>query len=253
MKKQITILLTNDDGFYADGILALYNELKDNYRVLMVAPESEKSGFSHKLTLKTPLHLSKINKPEATGVIINGTPVDCVKLALLNLYQNQIDLVISGINRGSNNGISVHYSGTVAAVIESAFYKIPGLAVSLYDYTDNKFNEAAKFINNFLKEHLNTIILKKSVLNINIPLEVDYTKKPVFCRMGQAVFSENYHNYNHLGRDFYWAGGPDKNIDTHGDDDDRFVLENMITVTPLQFDLTDYDGLKYWQNKNPNK
>lgn len=252
MKKEITILLTNDDGFYADGILALYQELQKNYRVLMVAPESEQSGFSHKLTLKTPLHLTKVNKPDVTGMIINGTPVDCVKLALLNLYPDEIDLVISGINRGSNNGISVHYSGTVAAVIESAFYGIPGLAVSLFDYTDNKFKAAAEFIALFVKDNLETLMIKKSVLNINIPLSVDYNQKPVFCRMGKAVFSENYLNYNHLGRDFFWAGGPDKNVDKQGNDDDRYILENMITITPLQFDFTDYEELKYWQNASKN-
>jgi len=249
MQNKKTILLTNDDGFYADGIQALYHALKADYNVLMVAPESEQSGFSHKLTLKAPLHIARINKPEVQGVIVNGTPVDCVKIALLNLYPAQIDLVISGINRGSNNGISVHYSGTVAAVIESAFYQLPGIAVSLYDYQDEKFKDGARFIHSFLAENIETIISRKSVLNINIPLAVDYSQAPVFCRMGKAVFSERYINYNHLGKDFYWAGGPDKEIDRHGDDDDRYVLENKITITPLQFDLTDNQELKFWVKK----
>jgi len=249
-KGTYNILLTNDDGIFADGIVALFKAFKDDnkYNLFVVAPETEQSGFSHKITLKTPLHCKKINNGNIEVIMVNGTPTDCAKLSLHNLYKDKIDLVISGINNGSNNGISIHYSGTVAAVIEGGFYKIPGIAASLYSYTDKKFDEGAEFIKKFVDDYIDTLIKRKSLLNINIPDNVDYSEKPLFCKMGQGNFTEDYVRISHNQKEYFWAGGPSKYVDMKSEDDDRFILNDRITITPIKVDCTDYDELNYFKS-----
>lgn len=246
--KRYNILLTNDDGYNAEGIKAIYHTLKERFNLFVLAPETEQSGFSHKITLKTPLHLQPFEDGDYKGYKLNGTPTDCTKLALQNLYKDRIDLVISGINRGSNNGISVHYSGTVAAVVEGAFFNIPGIAISLFSYMDRKFENGAKFLLNFLEQHIEKIIERGSILNINIPdLENCIDQKPIFCKQGLANFNSDYKHIEHVGQNFYWAGGPGKDK-PKGEDDDHYILKNRITITPLDIDLTNERELKFWQN-----
>lgn len=246
---KLNILLTNDDGIFFEGLKELYYELKDEFNIFVVAPSEEHSGTSHKITIHQPLLTNKIIEDNMEGISVNGTPVDCVKLALQNLYSGKIDLVLSGINKGSNNGISVHYSGTVAAVIEGAFFNIPGIAVSLYSYQDKKFKEAAQFIKQFIKKNYEFMKENNSILNINIPLEPDFSKEPKYCRQGLGNFFQLYAEHNHLGKDYYFAGGPEKELDHERDDDDRYILENEITITPLKIDLTDYEDLKKWRER----
>ena len=241
---KLNILLTNDDGIFFEGLKELYNALKEDHNIFVVAPVEEHSGTSHKITIDQPLLAREVNDGNMTGLSVNGTPADCVKLALQNLYNGKIDLIISGINKGSNNGISVHYSGTVAAVIEGAFFNIPGIAISLYSYHDIKFKRAAQYIKQFVKKNYKFMKENRSVLNINIPLEPDFSKEPKYCRQGLGNFSQLYAEYNYLGKAYYFAGGPEKELDHDRDDDDRYILENEITVTPLKIDLTDYDDLK---------
>jgi len=245
---KINILLTNDDGIHFEGIKALYTILKDQFNVFVVAPDSEKSASSHSISITKPLLPKETDEYGIKGIRVDGTPADCVKYALQNLHKNKIDLVISGINKGSNNGISVHYSGTVAGVMEGAFYKIPGIAVSLYSYKDNKFLEAAMFIKKFIEENIKNLMERKSILNINIPDKVDYKKDPIFCKQGLGNFNADYVKQTYLNRDYYWAGGPEKEIIEDSLDDDKFVLQNNITITPLKIDLTDYKELDYWKN-----
>ena len=246
---KLNVLLTNDDGIFFEGIKELFFSLKDEFNVFVVAPAEEHSGTSHKITIHQPLLTNKVTKDGMEGISVNGTPVDCVKLALQNLYNGKIDLIISGINKGSNNGISVHYSGTVAAIIEGAFFNIPGIAVSLYSYQDKKFKEAAQFIKQFIKNNYEFMKENSSVLNINIPSEPDFSKEPKFCRQGLGNFFQLYAEHNHLGKNYYFAGGPEKELDHERDDDDRYILENEVTITPLKIDLTDYDNLEKWKGR----
>ncbi|MBN2790147.1 MAG: 5'/3'-nucleotidase SurE [Candidatus Delongbacteria bacterium] len=246
---KLNILLTNDDGIFFDGIKELYYALKDEFNIFIVAPSEEHSGTSHKITINQPLLIHKVADKDLKGISVNGTPVDCVKLALQNLYNGKIDLVVSGINKGSNNGISVHYSGTVAAIIEGAFFNIPGIAVSLYSYQDNKFKDAAVFVKDFIKKNFEFMKENSSILNINIPTEPDYSKPPIYCRQGLGNFFQLYAEHNHLGKNYFFAGGPEKELDYERDDDDRYILENEITITPLKIDLTDYEDLKKWREK----
>ena len=246
---KLNILLTNDDGIFFEGIKELYYALREEFNIFVVAPSEEHSGTSHKITIHQPLLTNEVTEDDMKGISVNGTPVDCVKLALQNLYNGKIDLIVSGINKGSNNGISVHYSGTVAAIIEGAFFNIPGIAVSLFSYQDKKFKEAAQFIKQFIKENYEFMKENNSVLNINIPFESDFSKKPKYCRQGLGNFFQLYAEHNHLGKNYYFAGGPEKELDHDRDDDDRYILENEITITPLKIDLTDYDNLKLWRDR----
>ena len=244
---KLNILLTNDDGILFEGIRELYFALRDEFNIFVVAPEEEHSGTSHKITIDQPLLTQIVKDGEIEGMSVTGTPVDCVKLALQNLYNGKIDLVLSGINKGSNNGISVHYSGTVAAVIEGAFFNIPGIAVSLYSYQDKKFKEAAQFIKQFINKNYKFMKENNSILNINIPLNPDFNKEPKYCRQGLGNFFQLYAEHNHLGKNYYFAGGPEKELDHKRDDDDRYILENEVTITPLKIDLTDYEDLNKWK------
>ncbi|MBN1969426.1 MAG: 5'/3'-nucleotidase SurE [Candidatus Delongbacteria bacterium] len=241
------ILLTNDDGFDAKGIIELHDKLKNDYNVYVLAPESEQSGFSHKITLDRPILLRNFHIGDYKGYKLNGTPCDCTKLALHNIYADKIDLVVSGINRGSNNGISVHYSGTVAAVKEAAFHNVPGVAISLYSYFDEKFDEAAIFLKRYLDQNIETIIKRKSTLNINIPERVDYNKDPVYCKLGLGNFTSPYLNFKHERRNFFFAGGPEKDIDLNDDNDDKNITDDRITITPLTIDMTNFEELKFWK------
>ncbi len=254
MEKKINILLTNDDGIFYEGIIALYQALikEENFNVFVLAPEFEQSGTSHRITLAKPLQLKEVDKYGIKGKSVNGSPADCIKLALHNIHKDEIDIVVSGINKGSNNGISVHYSGTVAAIVEAGFFKVAGIAISLYDFEDKKYEAAAEFLKDFLLTYGEDIIARKSLLNINIPNEVDYQKLPQFCKLGLGNYCGEYDFFRHLGRNFYWTSGPVKDIAKGRNDDDNYILQNEITITPLTIDLTDLEELKYWQNLNLN-
>ncbi len=132
MEQKLNVLLTNDDGFYADGIRLLYEELIKNFSVTVVAPEHEKSGVGHAFTFNNPLHYTKsLESDPIKGYIVNGSPADCVKFAISYLLPQKPDIVISGINNGENSGLSAFYSGTVAAAREGAFWNIPSFAFSV--------------------------------------------------------------------------------------------------------------------------
>lgn len=246
--EKLRILLTNDDGIFAKGIIELYQVLKDDFDVYVVAPETENSGFSHKITLRNPIETYKVLTDDIEGYAVKGTPADCVKIALQNLYKNKIDMVISGINRGSNNGVSVHYSGTVAAAIEGAFYKLPAIAISLYSFKDVKFREGAQFLKDFLLKHSDEMVKRKSLFNINIPENVDY-EKYIFCAQGLGNFYEDYTEVEVFEKKYFWASGPGKELDESYPNDDIAILDNYITITPLKFDMTDNEELTFW-NKN---
>ncbi len=245
------ILLTNDDGIYSPGIKALFSSFKADslFEVFVVAPSEEYSGSSHGITLREAICTKPVKHSDINGIAVKGTPADCVKLALLNLHATiDFDLVISGINSGSNNGSSIHYSGTVGAAKEAALYKIPAIAISLFSHDDQKFNEAADFLNSFLHSKIKQITTRNSFLNINIPLAVDYTKMPIFCKMGTSPFISPYKNYQHFNTDLWYCGDATKDLEKSLQIDEKIILNNQITITPLQVDLTDYHELDFWQN-----
>ena len=246
----LRILLTNDDGVYAPGLRALRMELKKIGDVTVVAPAGEQSAVGHSITLLTPLLvqdvLDETNQP--MGWAVEGRPADCVKLALMELLPQPPDLVVSGLNAGSNSGINVLYSGTVAAAIEGAFYGHTSIAVSL-EYTKPKpldFPRAAKIARSVIEQILQHPIAAGTLLNINIPsLEKGPIRGVRTVPQNLTGLKESYdRRVDPRGRVYFWSN-PDYHCPDPGPDSDVNALkEGYITVTPLQFNLTQMEQLK---------
>jgi len=234
------ILLTNDDGIYAEGIYAAYKELSRIADVTVVAPELEQSSVGHGITLFYPLFVRKIS-PEKRfdGYAVSGKPADCVKLAVSVLLKGKKpDLVISGINFGNNDGCSVFYSGTVAGAREGALMGINSFAISLDSFDRPDFSVAAKFTVKMARWVDQNGLPSGTFLNVNVP-----TGKPKgtkFTRQGTEPIHETFEKRkNPYDKHYYWMGA--KLPDHHNDNKvDTYALKNKyITITPIQSDLTD--------------
>lgn len=238
------ILLTNDDGVYAPGLRALRAELKKIAEVTVVAPAGEQSAVGHSITLLTPLIVQEVldDDGQAMGWAIEGRPADCVKLALLELLPEQPDVVISGLNAGSNAGINVLYSGTVAAAIEGAFFRRTSIAVSL-EYTKPKpldFARAADLARRVIEQILAHPVSQGTLFNVNIP---SFDKGPLrgirVVPQNVAPYVETYdRRTDPRGRTYFWSGPDFSCPEPHPDTDVTALGEGYITVTPLQFNLT---------------
>lgn len=238
------ILLTNDDGVYAPGLRALRKELMKLGDVTVVAPAGEQSAVGHSITLLTPLLIQEVldenNVP--MGWAVEGRPADCVKLALLELLKDPPDVVISGLNAGSNAGINVLYSGTVAAAIEGAFFRKTSIAVSL-EYTKPKpldFGRAAELARRVIAQILDQPVPEGSLFNINIPsLERGPIRGVRVVPQNIAAYVEKYdRRIDPRGRVYFWSGPDFSCPDPHPDTDVTVLADGYITVTPLQFNLT---------------
>jgi 5'-nucleotidase len=248
------ILLTNDDGVYAPGLRALRKELQSIGQVTVVAPTSEQSAAGHSITLLVPLMVQEVRDEDgnAMGWAVEGKPADCVKLALQELLKEPPDLIVSGLNAGSNAGINVLYSGTVAAAVEGAFYRHTSIACSL-EYTKPApldFGRAALLARRVVEQILFHRPDPGTLFNVNIPSPERGAVK------GVRVAPQNFRPWTEQfirrtdprGRVYYWnsPGTPEMTPDQ---DSDEFALaEGYITVTPLQFDLTDHRGLAEMQS-----
>ena len=240
------ILLTNDDGIYAPGLRALRLELLKLGSVVVVAPATEQSAAGHSVTLLNPLLVSEVFEDDATtfiGWAIEGRPADCVKLALLELLPDPPDVIISGLNAGSNAGINVLYSGTVAAAIEGAFYRRTAIAVSLeYDKKITDFPGAAKYARQVIEQILATKPADGSLFNVNLPvLERGPVKGVKVLPQNVSPYTEKFdRRVNPRGRTYFWASPEFLCPDPHPGTDVEALAEGYITVTPLKFDLTDH-------------
>jgi len=253
MNQEITILLTNDDGINAPGLHALYRELKKMAKVWVVAPANEMSAVGHAITLSDPLRVWQYEKNgEFFGYMVNGTPADCVKIAYWALLQEEKpDLIISGINLGSNTGINVIYSGTVSAATEGTILGIPSFAISLTTFENPDFSYAAKFARKLALMLLERGLPKGTFLNVNIPpVPEEEIRGVVITRQGQAVYQEKYdRRMDPQKRVYYWLTGFKVEIEEDQDVDDRAILENKVSITPIHYDLTNYsfiEELKRW-------
>lgn len=244
------ILLTNDDGVYAPGLRALRLELKKLGDVTVVAPVGEQSAVGHSITLLAPLVVQEVLDEESKpmGWAVEGRPADCVKLALMELLPQKPDLVVSGLNAGSNTGINVLYSGTVAAAIEGAFFQCTSIAMSL-EYTKPKpldFPRAAKLAREVVEKILAQAPPAGMLFNVNIP---SLEKGPVHgvraVPQNVAPFIESYdRRIDPRGRVYFW-NKPDFHCpEPHPDTDVTALAEGYITVTPLQFNLTQFAQLE---------
>lgn len=242
------ILVTNDDGINARGLHSLINELNTLAEIYVVAPRSEQSGTGHSITVFEPIKAIEANIPGIKkGWIVGGTPVDCVKLATKRLVPEPIDLVVSGINHGSNLGTDVLYSGTVSAAAEGVIMGYPSIAVSLDSFDPAAdFSFAAGFTRRLVAEILKEGLPKTTLFNINIPFRPAEEVKGIrLTKLG----SRNYDNLFEERRDprgniYYWLGGGVLNEEQEPDSDVYAVEHGYVSITPIHLDLTHYGLVK---------
>lgn len=237
------VLLSNDDGIQSEGLRALEESISRVGETYTVAPDRAQSSMSHALTLHRPLRVQELGPRRLS---VDGTPVDCVKLALTGLLPVRPDLVISGINKGPNLGDDIIYSGTVSAAIEGALLGLPAIAVSLVTFKDFDFRAAAEFAANLVERIAEKSIPTKTLLNVNVPpLAKSELKGWRLTRMGKRHYSENIvERIDPRGAKYYWIGGDDLGFANEEGTDCHAVHEGYISVTPLQVDLTDYKLLQ---------
>jgi 5'-nucleotidase len=251
----LRILLTNDDGIYAPGLRALRKELQKLGEVTVVAPATEQSAVGHSITLLTPLLVQEVlgEAEEPLGWAVEGRPADCVKLALLELLPEPPDLVVSGLNAGSNAGINVLYSGTVAAAIEGAFFRRTSIAVSL-EYTKPKplnFPRAADLARRVIEQIVARKPPEGTLFNVNIPsLEKGPVRGIRAVPQNVAAYVETFdRRVDPRGRVYFWTTPGFCCPDPHPDTDVSALNEGYITVTPLQFNLTHdplLEQMRHW-------
>ena len=250
--KALHILITNDDGIHAEGIQILSQVLhqeEQGYRLSIIAPDRERSAVGHAITMHQPLRVEKlsfIHNRELSGWAVNGTPSDCVKLAVEAILEDKPDLVISGINRGSNLGTDVLYSGTVSAAVEGLIMGIPSIAVSLTDRGEEKdFLYAARFIKNLFPALLNSDIQASTLININVPVNTDQVKGARITSLGTRRYKNIFdQRIDPRGSVYYWLAGELVDDDPeNADSDTRAIRENYISITPVRFSLTDREAM----------
>lgn len=241
--KRPLILVSNDDGFRAEGIIALVKSLKKIGRVVVVAPDQQRSAASHSITLHKPLRVENI-APDIYAV--DGTPTDCIMLAVHEILKKKPDIVVSGINHGGNIGDDVHYSGTVSAAIEGGILGIPSVAVSLTADDSWNFKFAAKFSAKIVKKILKEGLPKGVILNVNIPnITIRNIKGYVFTKQGKRSYADVIvEKIDPRGKKYYWIGGEKPRFADIDMSDCNAIKDSWISITPLRVNLTDHDFLE---------
>ena len=241
------ILLCNDDGFNADGLRTLYRELSKEDEVIIVAPETEQSAMGHAITLIQPLKVRKVEDAgRFMGYAVNGTPADCVKLAIAVLLDEPPRLVVSGINLGGNLGICALYSGTVSAATEAMIMGVPSIAVSLDTYENPDFNPAANFTRKLISRVLEMGLPKGVVLNVTVPPVPESEIAGVaVTRQGRSRVVESFdQRVDPRNNTYYWMTGEMRFDEVEEGVDCVMVGKNYISVTPIHFDLTHYSSIE---------
>lgn len=240
------ILITNDDGYHSEGIIELENALREIGDVYVVAPASEMSGASHSLTLARPLRIRRIDERHWT---VDGTPTDCVTLALNQIlpFEERPHICASGINHGANLGDDATYSGTVAGALESTILGVPGLAFSLVVNRNQDFTESAKIAKQLTEKALKEGLPDGTLLNINIPKGtpkgIHITKQGF--KNARPVISEHT---DPRGKLYYWIGEVREGFHAEGGTDFEAIDEGFVSVTPMRSDLTNHSAIKLLKN-----
>lgn len=236
------ILVSNDDGYLAPGIRTLAAALKEFAEVTVVAPDRDRSGASNSLTLRLPLSLMQ----HADGFTsVDGTPTDCVHIALTGLLDQEPDMVVSGINAGANMGDDVIYSGTVAAAMEGRFLGLPALAVSLCSYDPQHLDTAARVAVDLVRRLRLNPLPADTILNVNVPdLPWEAIRGFQVTRLGHRHKAEPVvRQTDPRGRPIWWIGGAGAEADAGPGTDFHAVREGCVSVTPIHVDLTRYTAL----------
>ncbi len=247
-KKKPVILISNDDGIESEGIRALWREIRKFAEVYVAAPHTQQSAVGHSITIANPIRARRnlIDK-NFYGLAIEGTPADSVKLAVRNLLKGKkIDLLISGINHGSNTAINIIYSGTVSAATEGTILGIPSIAISLASYTSKDFSFAAKFSARIAKFVLKNNLPSGTLLNVNIPaVDVKNIKGVLITKQGKSFWDDYYDTrLDPNKREYFWLTGKMAVMDDSMEFDEIAVQNNYISITPIHYDLTDYELLE---------
>ena len=243
-KKRPLILISNDDGYQAKGINSLIDMVKDLGDVLVCAPDGPRSGNACAFSATIPLRLTLRKKGEGLEIwSCNGTPVDCVKMALSQLLDRKPDLVIGGINHGDNASVNTHYSGTMGVTMEGCMKYIPSVAFSLCDYRDDAdFEPLRPYVRAFTERLLREGLPQGVCLNINFPL-VPAFKGVKVCRMAHGTWYNEVTTCRHpRGYDYYWMVGHYRNDEPEADDTDNWALQHgYVAITPTRVDVTAYE------------
>ncbi|MBN4066466.1 5'/3'-nucleotidase SurE [Simkania negevensis] len=251
MKKKPTILITNDDGVHAPGIAHLWQTLREIADVTVAAPSQDQSGVGMAHSPRSPLYINEIRWSEETTVkVINGTPSDCIKMALSALMDNPPELIASGINNGSNAGRNLLYSGTVAAVIEGTLRGIPGIAFSCEEYFQPDFITTLPYIAEITQHTLNNPLPPGTFLNVTFPhIEGGQYRGIKLASQGKQYWIENLEKRLHPeGTPYYWLGGQPIKYDEEEGSDIALLSQGYITVVPIQInDLTNHSFLQQHQ------
>mgnify|MGYP006287674195 CR=1 FL=1 len=247
------ILLTNDDGIYAEGIQTLARVLdKEEHEIILIAPDRERSASGHSITIKDPLRAKKVSFNYLTGVDcykIDGTPADCVKLGIEKLVDFEPDLILSGINDGANLGYDVLYSGTVSAAIEAWMMGYNSIAVSLDVRESRNFTAGARFVNDFLNKIDLKNLTEKTLININIPdLDQEKITDAFVADLGTSNYVDSFEKrVDPMGQEYYWLSG--KTTDDFARNTDIWAVNHdKIAITPLKIDLTNVVQKEFLQN-----
>jgi 5'-nucleotidase len=242
----VDILLTNDDGIQAEGLWALYDRFAPSHRITVVAPDRERSAVGHAITLHAPIRADIVSMNGAKrAYAVNGTPADCIKLAVSELVAQEPDLVISGINPGANVGANINYSGTLAAAREATLYGIPAMAVSIQGRSPAFYEDAAAFVEKLTRTINQHGLPQGTLLNVNIPdLPRQKLKGIRLSRQGNEHFKEAMEKrLDPRQRPYYWYGIYAQQPIGAADVDSVVLADDYISITPLRCDATDYDHL----------
>ena len=241
------VLLTNDDGIYAEGLWALYKRFAGKHSVALVAPDRERSAVGHGITLNGPIRVTRVSvNKDCHGYAVSGTPADCIKLSILQILDSRPDIVVSGINPGANVGVNINYSGTVSAAKEAALYGIPAIAVSVQGHKPSNYDDVGRFI-----EALTAKVLKMGlpfgiILNVNIP------DRPIADISGVKISSQGISLYSEFiekrhdsqSCTTYWHGLTAFTSCNNPESDEAALCNNYISITPIKCDTTDYHLIK---------
>lgn len=251
------ILITNDDGIHAIGIKKLASSLKDIGEITVIAPDTERSATGHAITMHHPLRINKVDFFDKCikAFSINGTPSDCVKIGVETIMTTPPDIIVSGINNGPNLGTDVIYSGTVSAAIEGAIHNIPSIAISIYgDKDEMNYDGASYYSCKIIENSIRNNIPNNLVLNVNVPsLDRKDIKGIKLSHLGNRKYTNSFEKREDpMGKTYYWLAGSLIEIKNSKDSDVESVKDGYISVTPLHFDLTDYNYLKTMEKWNFN-
>lgn len=241
------ILITNDDGFTAPGIKALVQAAEEFGELLIIAPDKPQSGMGHAITVNMPLRVSETDYfGKHRAYHCSGTPVDCVKMGIY-LLQKAPDLIISGINHGSNVSTNILYSGTMSAAVEGALEGVPSIGFSLLDYSvEADFEPSKYFVKEIIKNALEKGMEKGICLNVNIPkLPLDLLKGVKVARQARAFWDDTFdERQDPLGKKYYWLTGDFHDHERSDDTDMTALDQGYVSIVPTQFDMTAYKAIQ---------